>query len=116
MNATYQTWRNSRVRFAKVAGIDVSLRVASPNLLESCGPELLEILNEIDNEHYQGTTSRRDMALLMSKALSIVLPKVLESPDWLQQALDDFSEDEIVELYNMVMYGSGTREIGEIPF
>ena len=29
------------------------------------------------------------------------------SPDWLPQALDEFSENEIIELYNTVMYGTG---------
>lgn len=116
MDAAYRTWRNSRVRFAKVAGIDVSLRVASPALLKSCGSELLELLDQIDSYHYDGTVSRRDMALLMSEALAIVLPKVIVSPDWLLQAVGEFSEDEVIELYNTVMHGSGTEEVGEIPF
>ncbi len=116
MNATFQTWRNSRVRIASVAGINVSMRVASPTLLKSCGPKLLEILDQIDSYHYDGSVSRRDMALLMSEALEIVLPKIIVSPDWLLQAVGEFSEDEVIELFNTAMHGSGTQEVGEIPF
>ncbi len=43
----------------------------------------------------------------MRKALKTLLPAVLSSPKWLPDALDDFSESEIIELYNVVMHGTG---------
>ena len=43
----------------------------------------------------------------MRKALEAILPEVLKSPEWLPEALGDFSESEIIELYNAVMHSTG---------
>lgn len=118
---TYQQWRDSRVRHAAVAGIDVQFRVVSTDILEKCGPDLLQLLNKIDDMHVQRQTldearlfespdnlpTRRDFASAMRKALETILPIVLKSPDWLPEALGDFSESEIIQLYNVVMHGAG---------
>ncbi len=121
---TYQEWRDSRVRHVRVAGIDIRLRVVSTDILDECGPDLQKLLVEIEDMHRRindprlqpdpmGITlspslpTRREFAFAMRKALDQLLPKVLGSPDWLPQALGDFSESEIVELYNVVMHGAG---------
>ena len=123
---TYQEWRESRIRHAVVAGIDVHFRVVSTDILEKCGPDLLHQLNEIDDMHVQRQTldearlfespdnlpTRRDFASAMRKALEKILPEVLKTPEWLPQALGDFSESEIIELYNVVMHGTGTFRSG----
>ena len=109
---TYQMWRDSRLRSARVAGIDIRLRVVSAGLLNSCDDDLLRLLNNIDEGHARGSLSRRDIALMMRNALEAILPNVLDSPDWLMQALNEFSDSEVIELYNVVMYGAA----GEIPF
>ena len=116
MNAAYQTWRDSRLRYVRVAGIDIRLRVVSAGLLKSGGDDLLKLLDSIDEWQFREDLSRRDVALKMRDALETILPEVLASPDWLMQALNDFSESEIIELYNVVMYGAGAQEVGEIPF
>lgn len=123
---TYQEWRESRVRHAIVAGIDVHFGVVSTDILDNCGPDLLQLLSEIDDMHVQRQTldearlfespgnlpTRRDFASAMRKALETILPEVLKSPGWLPEALGDFSESEIIELYNTVMHGTGTFRSG----
>lgn len=118
---TYEEWRDSRVRHVRVAGIDIRLRVVSTDVLDECGPDLQKLRNEIDDMHLQRQTldesitsessdrlpTRRDFALAMRKALQKILPVVLRSPEWLPRALGDFSESEIIELYNAVMHGAG---------
>ena len=99
----YQSWLQSRIRSARVASIDLRLRVVSTNLLKTCGPEILELVDKIDL--VDQAITRRDLALYMREVLDQILPKVLESPDWLLQALNDFSDNEIIELYNVTMYG-----------
>ena len=113
---TYQRWLDSRNRQVHVAGIDIRLRIVSPGILKSSGADLLRLLDGIDEWQFRNDLSRRDLALMMRDALEVILPKVLESPDWLMQALNDFSENEIIELYNVVMYGTDTVDVGEIPF
>lgn len=114
---TYETWRNSRVHSTRVAGIEIQLRVVSTNLLRTLGGEVLDSLSAIDNMSENDRYSRLDFALEMRTVLDTVLPKVLVSPDWLEKALDDFTDNEIIELYNAVMYGAGAqREIDDIPF
>lgn len=124
---TLQEWRNSRVRQVRVAGIDIRLRVVSTRILDECGPDLQDLLNEVNDMHRRinglpiqsrghlddavaallPVPTRREFASAMRKALDLILPYVLDSPDWLPQALDDFSESEIIELYNVVMHGAG---------
>ncbi len=113
---TYQTWLESRNRQVHVAGIDIRLRIVSPGKLKSGGADLLRLLDGIDEWQFRNDLSRRDLALMMRDALELILPEVLESPDWLMQALNDFSESEVIELYNVVMYGSDAVDVGEIPF
>lgn len=120
---TLQEWRDSRVRHVRVAGIDVRLRVVSTDILDECGFDLQQLLNEIDDMHRRinepqiqleivkakspRVPTRRELVSAMRKALEQLLPKVLGSPEWLPQALGDFSESEIVELYNVVMHSTG---------
>ena len=52
----------------------------------------------------------------MREALNVILPKVLESPEWLPQALNDFNDSEIIEVFNAVIYGEAPNETDEIPF
>ena len=124
---TLQEWRNSRVRHVRLAGIDIRLDVVSTGILDESGPELQNLLNEINDMHRRingprmqpgrqledavtallPVPTRREFALAMRKALDLILPYVLKSPDWLPDALDDFSESEIIELYNVVMHGAG---------
>lgn len=125
---TYKEWRDSRVRHVQLAGIDVRFSVVSTDILDKCGPDLLKLLNEIDDMHVQRQTldesrtftspdnlpTRRDFALTMRKALETILPVVLKSPGWLPEALGDFSESEIIELYNAVMHGTGTFRSGSM--
>lgn len=125
---TYQEWRESRVRHVQVAGIDIHFRVVSADVLDECGPDLQELVNKIDDMHVQrqvldearwfespdNLPSRRDFASTMRKALETLLPVVLKNPGWLPQALGDFSESEIIELYNAVMHGTGTFQSGSL--
>ena len=125
---TYQEWHDSRVRHVKLAGIDIRWNVVSTGILDKCGPDLHKLLNQIDDMHRRineprkqplpifiaalspppaPVPTRREFALAMRKALKQLLPKVLDSPDWLPGALGDFSESEIIELYNAVMHGTG---------
>lgn len=120
---TYQEWRDSRVRHVRVAGIDIRLRVVSTDILDECGPDLQKLLVEIDDMHRRinepqiqleivkamspRVPTRREFTSAMRKALEQLLPKVLSSPDWLPRALGDFSESEIIELYNVVMHSTG---------
>lgn len=116
-----QKWRASRTRYANVAGIDIRFRVVSAGLLESAGEDLQNLLNEVDYmkvqriqldeldsiEAYAAHPTRRDFAQAMRKVLELILPQVLVSPDWLLQAIDEFSESEIIDLYNAIMHGTG---------
>ncbi len=124
---TYEKWRDSRVRHVRVAGIDIRLDVVSTGILDECGPDLQKLLNEIDDMHRrinepreqpspllapllsprEPVPTRRAFVLAMRRALKEILPAVLSSPKWLPGALDDFSESEIIELYNVVMHSTG---------
>ena len=124
---THQEWRASRIRRVRVAGIDIQLDVVSTGILDECGPDLLKLLDQIDDMHRRinepqkqlpvflaalspptgPVPTKRQFTLAMRKAIKQLLPKVLDSPDWLPGALDDFSESEIIELYNVVMHGAG---------
>ena len=121
---TLQEWRDSRVRHVRVAGIDIRLRVVSTGILDERGPDLQKLLNQIDDMHRRinepriqpetlatvlspAVPTRREFVFAMRKALKMILPAVLSSPDWLPDALDDFSESEIIELYNVVMHSTG---------
>lgn len=116
-NLTYDRWRDSRILSTRVAGIDIRLRVVSTNLLSSAGDKVLELLSSIDNRAENAWGDQLGLAMEMRTVLDTVLPKVLVSPDWLEKALDDFTDSEIIELYNAVMYGAGAqREIDDIPF
>ena len=60
--------------------------------------------------------SRRVLATRMRNILDKILPQILESPRWLPKALDDFSDNETIELYNVVMHDVDPEEWDEIPF
>lgn len=125
----YAEWRSKRIRHIEVADIKITLRVATPGILNSCGSDLLKLvddINEMDRRDKElialdlvdsptDLSTSRDFSLPMRKALDIVLPQVLVSPNWLKQALDDFSDDEIIESYNAVMHGTGTNADPPIP-
>ena len=114
---TYEKWRNSRIHSIEIAGIEIRLRVVSTNLKSSAGNEVLELLYSIDKYAENNWEDQLGLAMEMRSVLDKILPEVLESPDWLRQALDDFTDSEIIELYNAVMYGAGAqREIDDIPF
>ncbi|MCY3944934.1 MAG: hypothetical protein OXF44_01445 [Anaerolineaceae bacterium] len=119
---TLEQWRNSRVRQANVAGIDIQFRIIPANLLLSAGEELQTGLDEItmlqtqrilldEGDHLPEPGSpiptRREFAKAMRKVLNLVLPQILLAPDWLPQAMDEFSENEIIELFNAIMHGTG---------
>lgn len=124
---SYAKWRDSRVRHVRVAGINIRLGVVSTDILDECGPDLQKLLNQIDDMHRrinqpqrelapfltvfspprEPVPTRREFTSAMRKALEQLLPKVLGSPEWLPEALGDFSESEIIELYNVVMHSTG---------
>ena len=100
----YGAWRESRVHTVTVAGIDIRLRIVSPNLLRSSAQELPQQVISIENSVAHGTLTRREFAQATREVLDLLLPHILLSPDWLPKALDDFNDSEIIELYNLVMH------------
>ena len=112
---TYEEWRENRSQLVKIGGIDARIRYVSNQLLEDLGAEtdLDQTLSDIEHsttpmveavEHTSGRDNKRKKATKMRNALQIILPRVLVSPGWLTQALDDFTDDEIYRLYNIVMH------------
>ena len=112
-NLSYEDWRQSRIHLVKVAGIDVSFRIVSVKLLLNKGEDLLSQISEIEDYKSQGwpdSNSTLWLATSMREVLDTILPDVLQSPQWLSEALDDFEESEIIKLYNAVMYGVGVQK------
>ena len=109
---TYENWRQSRIHLANVAGIDVLFRVVSNNLLVSKGEELLGQVSEIEQHNSHSGSDDTWIALNMRSVLDTILPDVLQSPMWLLEALDDFTDSEIISLYNAIIYSVGVKRAG----
>ena len=110
---SYEEWRENRSQLVKIGGITARIKYVSNQLLEnlSADTDLDQILSAIEHapmveavEHTYGRDNRRMKATKMRNALEIILPHVLVSPDWLTQALNDFTDDEIYRLYNFIMH------------
>lgn len=114
---SYENWRQSRVHSAKLAEIDVLFHIVSNNLLVTSGEELLNQIYAIEDYEAQwADINSTELALKMRRVLDIILPEVLVSPKWLTEAINDFTDSEIIDLYNAIMHGAGAqREIDEIP-
>lgn len=110
---SYENWRQSRIHSAKVAGIDVLFQIVSNNLLATSGEELLNQVYAIeDYETQSADINSTELALKMRGVLDTILPEVLESPKWLTDALNDFTDSEIIDLYNAIMHGAGAKWAG----
>ncbi|MCY3934721.1 MAG: hypothetical protein OXF22_09600 [Anaerolineaceae bacterium] len=98
---TYEEWRKNRTHSFQVGGIEVRVRYVSLHLLTELGEQLGSLLASIEDSGY---LNKREVAALMRTALQVILPHVLVSPSWLIKALDDFTDDEIHRLYNIIMH------------
>ena len=115
---TYEEWRENRFQLFKIGGVTAKIRYASNQLLEKLSAEtdlgkILALIEPSKSTHITAALvgsrtdsgdERRKKATQMRNALEIILPHVLDSPDWLTQALDDFTDDEIYRIYNIVMH------------
>lgn len=98
---TYEEWKENRQLSFRIGGINARVRLVSNKLLDELPPNLNDEVNAIEGAPEEA--SRRLLANRMRKLLQVILPEVLISPEWLMQALDDFTDDEIYRLYVIVM-------------
>ena len=101
---TYEEWRKTRIHVIEIGGLLVKTRYVSNQLINKLSSETRQMLSELSNPEIGDFLSRSQLVSGMSKILEEILPLVLVSPMWLTKALEELTEDEIVNLFNAIVY------------